>query len=590
MNSIPGWLAFIENGRLSIRDLRGTAAAEVKGDYRQIVGWSPHQTYLLAIQKNGASTVIDNTGIVLKVFDQLPQPAFWAGSSANKEERSEDWLALPRQDGALELMSFPSPRAKLLFEPGSLGADGLAFVRWSSNGEVILTPSLAQLQSKVSFALGFFAPLLENGPDTQNLAAGGGGGPILWDFHKEYFQVLDGVPGSPLSIILGFVIQEQCSSCWADGLELVSLDPWSGKILPLGAVLLNTPETYAWNPAQPGLLALAEGGSRFTLENKRLALLDVPAGTSPRYLTDPDQVVFEPSWSPDGRRLAYTTMPTQAQASGSGSDLEARLGGRKIAVYDLKAGASQTLTHPAQDEIDGWPRWSTDGQTLLYARKQLASSTTQVRQVEIVSGKDELLLTLNDAPPACHRSGCGWEQMVAYSPGIRATVPAPAPVLAPTPAAVVNKDTPRQGMTTYHNPAYGFSIQYPDTWEYTRPYKQLNNYFQLNGPKGVLRIDYRRATQQERIQRTGTGAGEFVRAGSIQFMGKTLQRDLLVYGGKVKEVFYQGDCEFSVGDLVFTLGLDYKGASSYEDADIPQDAQIEADQILESFTLDGSKP
>ncbi len=175
-----------------------------------------------------------------------------------------------------------------------------------------------------------------------------------------------------------------------------------------------------------------------------------------------------------------------------------------------------------------------------------------------MSGKDELLLTLNDAPPACHRSGCGWEQMLAYSPGKLATVPAPAPVLAPTPAAVVKKDTPRQGMTTYHNPAYGFSIQYPDTWEYTEPYKQLNNYFQLNGPKGVLRIDYRRATQQERIQRTGTGAGDFVRAGSIQFMGKTLQRDLLVYGGKVKEVFYQGDCEFSVGDLVFTLGLDIR--------------------------------
>ena len=36
MNSIPGWLAFIENGRLSIRDLRGAATAEVRGDYRQL--------------------------------------------------------------------------------------------------------------------------------------------------------------------------------------------------------------------------------------------------------------------------------------------------------------------------------------------------------------------------------------------------------------------------------------------------------------------------------------------------------------------------------------------------------------------------
>ena len=185
----------------------------------------------------------------------------------------------------------------------------------------------------------------------------------------------------------------------------------------MGAVLLNTPEAYAWNPAQPGLLALAAGGSRFTLENKRLALLDVPAGTSPRYLTGKDQVVFEPSWSPDGLRLAYTTMPAQAQASGSGQELETRLGGRAIAMYDLTTNTAQTLTHPAEDEIDGWPRWSADGQTLLFARKRLADSTTQVRQVNrfaAAGAPDRFHLR---APPTCHRSGCGWDQMVAYSPG-----------------------------------------------------------------------------------------------------------------------------------------------------------------------------
>jgi hypothetical protein len=61
---------------------------------------------------------------------------------------------------------------------------------------------------------------------------------------------------------------------------------------------------------------------------------------------------------------------------------------------------------------------------------------------------------------------------------------------------------------------------------------------------------------------------------------------LLVYEGKVKEVFYQSDAEFNVGDLVFTLGLDNYGSSRYEDADIPKIVQAEADQILESFVLD----
>ena len=41
-----------------------------------------------------------------------------------------------------------------------------------------------------------------------------------------------------------------------------------------------------------------------------------------------------------------------------------------------------------------------------------------------------------------------------------------------------------------------------------------------------------------------------------------------------------------MGDLVFALGLDSSKFSSYDDADIPQDTQREADQILESFVLE----
>jgi len=583
-----GWLAYLESGYITIRDISGQQSSIVEGQYRQILGWSPNQAYLLAIRQDGASIVIDRSGKILAILDNLPQPSFW--TKGNEENRTEDWLAVPKPDASLELLSFPSGETKILYEPGSLGADGLAFVRWGSNGEVILTSSLAQLQNKVSFEKGYFAWMLQNGPDVQLLSTGGNGGFASQDFHKAYFQVLDSVPGSPLTILLGFYNKDQCSSCSVDGLELTSLEPWSGKALPLGAVMLDTSEAYAWNPAQPGLLALAEGGSRFTLENKRLALLDIPAGTPPRYLTGKDQVVFEPSWSPDGRQLAYTTLPAQTQASDGGQDMEAQLGGRAIAVYDLTTDTAQTLTHPAKDEIDGWARWLADGQTLLFARKRLVDSTTQVWQLNRVTGQERLIVSISGAPQYCHRIGCGWDQMLAYAPGQSAVKsPSPAPVLAPTPTPAILADTPRQGMSTYHNAAYGFSFQYPSSGE-PGGVDNLPNYIQLKSEKGALNIGYRRVTQQARIQRTGVGAGDFVRAGSIQFLGKTLKRDLLVYGGKTKEVFYQSDSEFSVGDLVFTLGLDNSGSSSYEDADIPLDVQIEADQILESFQLDGSTP
>lgn len=584
----PGWLSFLENGQITISRLSGQQSGFVEGQFQQIQGWSPNQSYLLAIRQDGASVVIDRSGKIQAAFENLPQPAFWAG---NTEDSSEDWLAVPRADAALELVSFPSRKSNLLYEPGSLGEDGLAYIHWGSNGGMILTPSLSQLQNNVHFSGGMLALMAADVPNGQNLFIEGfGGGTISQNFHTNYFQVLDSVPGSLTSILLGFLNKAECSSCLIDGLELTSLDPWSTQALPLSAVLLNTPEAYAWNPAQPGLLALAEGGSRFTLENKRLALLDVPAGTL-RYLTSEDQVVFEPTWSPDGLRLAYTIMPAQSAASGSGQDMEALLGGRAIAIYDLSTDAAKNLTHPVKDEIDGWPRWSADGQTLLFARKRLSDLTTQVWKVDLSTGEEKIIASIRGVPQSCHRIGCGWDQMLAYTSGQSAPPSeTTSSVLAPTPTPIIQPDPSRQGWMTYRNTAYGFSFQYPSTWELDEGWGELPNYILLKGDKGTLMIGYRRVTQQARIQRTGTGAGDFVPAGSIKFLDKTLARDLLVYSGKVKEVFYQGGSEFRVGDLVFTLGLNNNAGSRYEDADIPLDFQKEADQILESFHFDPSHP
>lgn len=594
VDDTQGWLAYLENDQITIRSLSGQQAVLAEGWYKQILGWSPNQFHLLAIRRDGNSVVIDRSGKILAAFGILPQHAFWMDGYAI-EDGEKDWLAVPRPDAALELVSFPSGESNVLYEPGSLGEDGLAYVRWGSNGSIILTPSLAQLQNNVQFTGGMLALMVADSPHGQLVFIEGTGGGTVGldfqpDFQKSYFQVLDSVPGSPASILLGFVIEDACSSCAIDGLELTSLELWPPHALPLGAFLLNFPEAYTWNPVQPGLLALAEGGSRYTLENKRLALLDVPAGIL-RYLTGDDQAAFEPSWSPDGRRLAYTTMPAQAEATGSGQEMEVLMGGRAIAIYDLTEETAKTLTHPAKDEIDGWPRWSSDGQTLLFARKRLTDSTTKVWQVDLTTGEERLVVFITGAPQFCHRIGCGWDRMLAYAPG-HSDPPSETTtsVLAPTPTPIIQPDPSRPGWMTYHNTAYGFSFQYPSTWELDEGLGELPNIILLKGEKGVLMIGFRRTTQQAGIQRTGTGAGDFVRAGSIQFLGKTLQRDLLVYEDKVKEVFYQGDCEFNVGDLVFTLGLNNNAGMRYEDADIPLDFQKEADQILESFNLNPPNP
>lgn len=205
--SAQEWLAFLENGQITLQDLTGQQLIPVKGQYQKLLGWSPNQAFLLAVQQDGANVVIDHSGNILVTLNNLPQPAFWAGPTEQHETASpsaEDWLAVSRSDSALELTSFPSGKSNILLEPSSLGADGQAFVRWGSSGEVILTPSLTQLQNKVSFANGPLAWLQQNGPDVQSIFTGGNGGSASQDFHKAYFQVLDSVPGSSIPILLGF--------------------------------------------------------------------------------------------------------------------------------------------------------------------------------------------------------------------------------------------------------------------------------------------------------------------------------------------------------------------------------------------------
>ena len=70
----------------------------------------------------------------------------------------------------------------------------------------------------------------------------------------------------------------------------------TGKITDLKAAMRLTNEAYAWSPARPGLLAFAEGGSRYLHDPSQLALLDTTTGKL-NYRTGLDMSVSEPAWS-----------------------------------------------------------------------------------------------------------------------------------------------------------------------------------------------------------------------------------------------------------------------------------------------------
>lgn len=410
---VGGRLAFVDerppfDNRPTVIDLEHGGAWTLGKYQGNPMGWSPSGEYLLQLEYAGEGRssyrVYRFDGMLVGEWSSLPTASFWAPPDAFTGAR--DWLAAPTSDGALLAVSQPRGQQRQVLPPGSLSTDERDIVRWSRDGWLAWSPTYDHLVAARQWEQQLFVHL-----------ADGGRQPLVWrlseDFSKTYYQILDWVPGTRLILAAKGMA---CNSCWTWGVPLVAINADTGKVTELSASMLLTPEAYAWHPARPGLLALAEGGSRYLHDPRRLVLLDVTTGKFD-YLTDQDTSVFEPTWSPDGKLLAYAAVRASPNASGDGQTLERLLNGRAIYIADPQSGKIRKLTQPPDDAVDGWPQWSADGKQFLYTRQR--DDVTDVRVVTLDGSHDELLVT-GLARPMCYYGGCGWSRMLAYYPGSEA--------------------------------------------------------------------------------------------------------------------------------------------------------------------------
>lgn len=136
-------------------------------------------------------------------------------------------------------------------------------------------------------------------------------------------------------------------------------------------------------------LVVSQGGGRFGWQNKQIAQVSLLDGN--RISLTPDRLAaVHPAFSPDAQQIAYVAAPALPDHASS-TDILNSLGQRRLWLMNADGSNQQTLT--ADDRYrDEAPRWSSDGQQLLFVRLDSQGEASLWRMVlgekpqQIVSG------------------------------------------------------------------------------------------------------------------------------------------------------------------------------------------------------------
>ncbi|MDX1416749.1 MAG: hypothetical protein R3293_21285, partial [Candidatus Promineifilaceae bacterium] len=126
----------------------------------------------------------------------------------------------------------------------------------------------------------------------------------------------------------------------------------------------------------------------------------------------------------------------------------------------------------------------------------------------------------------------------------------------------------------YINTAYGFSFRYPALWSVV----EEDNLLILSHEALRMGIAFRSEGQVVDPPWTGMPAGELTDDDGLPFLEGTIRKQVLIYKGKVKAVFY-GPAE---GDVIFEMRVD-DGTADYEQIDIAPHFQDTVDEMISSF-------
>jgi Tol biopolymer transport system component len=229
--------------------------------------------------------------------------------------------------------------------------------------------------------------------------------------------------------ILYWCADDWSASIWNDGVGLYLVPVEGGSARKLGVSTLVHDDIVDLAPKSAGnQLAVTSGDGRATWAEKRIAVVDLETGSS-HNVTREDIAAICPTWSPDGRRIAYVAAPDAEVAyrksmaganirimRGDGTvetrvvtpDMKVAPGGgepahvflhqRKIWLVDASGtGQPRQLTSDSRYR-DEEPLWSPDGGHILFGRMDYEGQTSLWLMESSGSGPVEVCrLQISDA-------------------------------------------------------------------------------------------------------------------------------------------------------------------------------------------------
>lgn len=349
-----GRVAYVQGGDVWVRELPDGEPRRFTDDGRNSEPrWAPSGRWL-AFRKDVEVWVIDAEGNNAHVLDNRAPVNVFAWSPV------EDRLAYVSGSGLLRLQAVNADgTAAAMLVPdtsGELGQIAWGRIAWSPDGR------------RVAYA---WERIGSPGPQRDYVG--------IWSVEAQAGSEpieLYALPSPPQDglILAGWTPDGQSILFWrdplfsasaaADGLPLLRLPLDGGEPVEVADFTLLHPDFWSVSPTGQQM-ALTVGSGRETWTNKRIVLLDLDTGVL-EHLTDESVAAFSPTFSPDGRRIAYVAAPDVGHVWG-GDEAKAGTAQRRIWVMNMDGSDQHPVTSdPAYR--DERPLWSADGTHVLFAR------------------------------------------------------------------------------------------------------------------------------------------------------------------------------------------------------------------------------